>query len=338
MITASHNPLSYNGFKMCGKKGEVISYVSGGKTIETLMSSLFVSRKKGKLVRTSYHRAYYTFLRQFVVSSPVALAVDTGEMMGLYDSLFLQKFFCVSLYDGNSHGVNPHDRKQIRPLQHFVRSCDADLGLMFDGDADRVVFIDNHGKVIPEDIVGVLLASFLCQKGDVVVVDVASTRLYERLLGEKGITVVRSKVGRSHLAALMRTYHARFGAEKSGHYFFKEFFYLDNACLAVLYVLQLLQVLDRVSLHSFVRSFDIPYQLGECVFRVKDSGTALLRLRKSFSRQKHSFLDGITIEGNGYWFNVRKSNTEDLFRLNGECDSLSLHTKLLKRITKILER
>ncbi len=328
-VTASHNPAEYTGFKMSRAEAVPISGDTGIQTIEALVRGgpLPDAPSRGSVsaldIREDYVRHVLSFAGEI---EPLKVAVDAANGMG---GLEVELIFphlpveLVPLYlerDGTfpHHEPNPLRAVNQRDLIAKVRETGADLGVGLDGDADRACFVDERGEIVTNDLITALLAmEVLPRHPGPVVYDLRSSRVVAEVIREYGGEPIRERVGHAFLKARMRETGAVFGGEFSGHYYFRENYCADSSIIAVLKVLNLLSRRGRPfsGLLAPLRKYRMT---GEINFEVEDKDAKIRELAAAFSDGEVDFLDGITVQYDDWWFNVRKSNTEPLLRLNLE--------------------
>jgi len=336
MFTASHNPAAYNGIKMCRAGAKPVGADTG---LETIRDDLITGvpayhGQPGTVTDKDVLGDYGVFLRSLVNTSglrPLRVAVDAGNGMAghtapaVFDAI--ESITMLPLYfklDGSfpNHEANPLDPANLVDLQAFVRETRADIGLAFDGDADRCFVIDERGRpVSPSTVTSLVAARELGREiGATVIHNVITSRAVPELVTERGGTPVRSRVGHSYIKGLMADTGAIFGGEHSAHYYFRDFWGADSGMLAALYVLAALGEQDR-PLSELTADYQRYESSGEINFTVADASSCVDAVLKHFGSQIQSIdhLDGVTVDlGEGSWFNLRSSNTEPLLRLNVE--------------------
>lgn len=331
-VTASHNPAQYNGFKFTKGGALPMSYDSGISEIETLCAEdkPGPAKKRGKTIIRNMRAGYIKHCLRFAdLKRPLKIAIDTGNgVMGDILPLILKglPLKVVPLFfkpDGRfpNHEANPLKAENLVDLQKAVLEKKCDLGAAFDGDGDRIAFVDEAGVAVPGDLAGALMAQVLLKqnKGAKVFYDVRATRaLPEAVLAAGGIPL-ETRVGHSHIKAGLRREKAIMAAELSGHYYFRDFFYSDSGETAFFLVLSLLsQGSQRMS--ELVKPLQRYHHTGEINFEVHDAEKVLAAIEATYAPQakKVSKVDGISIDAGTWWFNVRMSNTEPVVRLNLE--------------------
>ncbi|WP_084124202.1 phosphomannomutase/phosphoglucomutase [Demequina sp. NBRC 110054] len=352
MVTASHNPAAYNGMKMCRSRARAVGENTGLGLVRELATTYVdegvpVAEARGTVSERDMIREYGEFLRSLVPLEsirPLKVVVDAGNAMAGYTvpsvlgseaGLPALPLEIEPLYfelDGTfpNHEPNPLEEENLRDLQAAVVKHGADLGLAFDGDADRCFVVDEKGAVVRASaitaLVGLREAARVRASGETATVihNVISSRAVPELLGADGITTVRSRVGHSFIKALMAENDAVFGGEHSAHFYFRDFFYADSGMLAALHVMAALGSQDG-PLSAMLADFDPYTASGEINSTVPDVKAAVARIRAAFDGRDGVTLDemdGLTVEHwdsePRWWFNVRPSGTEPLLRLNVE--------------------
>jgi phosphomannomutase len=336
MFTASHNPAAYNGIKMCRAGAKPV----GADTGLTAISDALIAGvpaydgPTGTVADKDVLADYGEFLRSLVDTSglpPLRVAVDAGNgmaghtapaVLGAIDSITLLPLYFE--LDGSfpNHEANPLDPANLADLQAYVQESGADIGLAFDGDADRCFVIDERGlPVSPSTVTALVAARELHREiGATVIHNLITSRAVPELVVERGGTPVRSRVGHSYIKALMADTGAIFGGEHSAHYYFRDFWGADSGMLAALYVLAALGEQQR-PLSELTADYQRYESSGEINFTVADAPSCVEAVLKGLGTRIQSIdhLDGVTVDlGEGSWFNLRSSNTEPLLRLNVE--------------------
>lgn len=336
MFTASHNPAAYNGIKLCRAGAKPVGADTGLKVIsdDLIAGVASYDGPAGSVSDRDVLRDYGEFLRSLVSTSglrPLRVAVDAGNgMAGHTAPAVLGPIGAVTLLplyfelDGSfpNHEANPLDPANLADLQAFVLETGADIGLAFDGDADRCFVVDERGlPVSPSTVTSLVAARELGREiGATVIHNVITSRAVPELVVERGGTPLRSRVGHSYIKALMADTGAIFGGEHSAHYYFRDFWGADSGMLAALHVLAALGEQER-PLSELTADYQRYESSGEINFTVADASECVDAVLKSFGSRIHSIdhLDGVTVDlGDGSWFNLRSSNTEPLLRLNAE--------------------
>lgn len=348
-VTASHNPAKYNGFKICREQAIPVGLETGLAKIRDMVIHPPAQgiRSPGKVIERDIMEDYKAHVKKFAHKlRPMRIVVDAGNgMAGKTVPIVFEGLPCkiTPLYfelDGSfpHHEADPLKLKNLRDLQERVREENAHLGVAFDGDADRVAFVDEKGEAISNDIITALIArEFLNEeKGATIIYDLRSSWAVKEEIERNGGKPYREKVGHAYIKATMREKNAVFGGELSGHYYFRDNFYADSGLIAMIEVLNILSR-KKVSMSNLVAPLKKYYSSGEVNFTVEDKDAKIDQLAGSFRDGKVDRLDGVTVEYRDWWFNCRKSNTEPKLRLNVEAKSRDLMDIALKRISGIIE-
>jgi phosphomannomutase len=336
MFTASHNPAAYNGIKLCQAGAKPVGADTGlGVISDDLIAGVTpYDGPAGCVSDRDVLADYGVFLRSLVNNTdlrPLRVAVDAGNGMAGHTApaVFgaIESITLLPLYfelDGSfpNHEANPLDPANLVDLQAYVLDTGADIGLAFDGDADRCFVVDERGRAVsPSTVTSLVAARELGREiGATVIHNVITSRAVPELVAERGGTPLRSRVGHSYIKALMADTGAIFGGEHSAHYYFRDFWGADSGMLAALYVLAALGEQER-PLSELTADYQRYESSGEINFTVADASECVDAVLKSFGSRIHSIdhLDGVTVDlGDGSWFNLRSSNTEPLLRLNAE--------------------
>lgn len=337
MFTASHNPAKYNGIKLCRAGATPVSQDSGlAEITQMLVDEIPVySGAQGVVEKRNVLDDYAAFLRELVPvdGAGMVVAVDAANgMAGLTVPATLHDFDVRDLYfelDGTfpNHEANPLDPKNLVDLQKFTVEQGAQVGLAFDGDADRCFVVDELGQpVSPSAITALVAERYLrdAPAGTPIIHNLITSRAVPEIIAENGGTPVRTRVGHSYIKAEMARTGALFGGEHSAHYYFTEFFNADSGLLAALHVLAALAEFDG-PLSELMAKYERYVASGELNSTVEDQAAATDAVLDAFTSRIDEVdrLDGVTVtlKGTKAWFNVRASNTEPLLRLNVEAES-----------------
>ncbi|MGW5193881.1 phosphomannomutase/phosphoglucomutase [Kribbella sp. NPDC004138] len=338
MFTASHNPAQYNGIKMCRAGAAPVGSDSGLRDIADLVAKALTESPAagsatGHITRKDLLTAYADHLHDLVDLSgirPLTVVVDAGNGMGGHTvpAVFADgPVTIVPMYfelDGSfpNHEANPLDPKNLVDLQAKVRETGADLGLAFDGDADRCFVVDEKGDPIsPSAITGAVAVRELAKHpGATILHNLITSKAVPELIAERGGVPVRTRVGHSNIKQKMAETDAVFGGEHSAHYYFRDFWRADTGMLAALHVLAALGEQDRPASELFAE-YERYVASGEINNKVADAAATVAAIEDTYSGVDGvtvDHLDGLTVSAGQWWFNVRASNTEPLLRLNVE--------------------
>ena len=338
MFTASHNPAAYNGIKLCLSGARPIGKETGLQTIENFVRNgiPLAMRPVGSETNEDLLQAYADHLHKLVSfkgNRPLKIVIDAGNgMAGFTAPAIFERLGAeiIPLYfelDGNfpNHEANPIDPANLRDLQKAVLENKADIGLAFDGDADRCFLVDEKGETVDPSLLTALIASRELAKhpGAIIIHSLISSRTVVEVINELGGIPVRSRVGHSYIKALMAETGAIFGGEHSGHFYFKDFWRADSGALAALHALAALGESEQ-TISELLAPFKRYVASGEVNSRVADAAVVIKAIKEKYSALsefKIDELDGLTASTSTWWFNVRASNTEPLLRLNVEADT-----------------
>ena len=338
MFTASHNPAAYNGIKLCFSGARPIGKETGLQTIEKFVRQGMPVAMRPVGVETTENllQAYADYLHKLVSfkgNRRLKIVIDAGNgMAGFTAPAIFERLGAeiIPLYfelDGNfpNHEANPIDPANLRDLQKAVLEHKADIGLAFDGDADRCFLVDENGETVDPSLLTSLIATRELAKhpGATIIHSLISSRTVFEVINELGGVPVRSRVGHSYIKALMAETGAVFGGEHSGHFYFKDFWRADSGALAALHALAALGESDQ-TISQLLAPFKRYVASGEVNSKVADSAQVIKVIREKYAALaefKIDELDGLTVSTSTWWFNVRASNTEPLLRLNVEADT-----------------
>jgi phosphomannomutase len=328
IITASHNPGEWNGFKMCREQAIPISGATGIQDIERMVNEESYdapAEQPGRVSSYDIIPEYVAHIREFAdLKRPVKVAIDYANGMGIVEGKVLEGLLEIDpLYDeldGSfpNHEANPLKLDTLEAIEKMVAEGSYDFGIAFDGDADRAGFIDEKGQIIPMDMITALIAQMMLQreKGQIFY-DLRSSWAVKEVIEENGGTALMSRVGHAFIKQQMRDEDAVFAGELSGHYYFKENYFTESSALAALYVANMVSASDK-PLSKLIAPIQRYFASGEINSEVADVEAVFERLKAKYGDGKMITLDGLSIEFNDWWFNVRPSNTEPLVRLNLE--------------------
>lgn len=335
MFTASHNPAAYNGIKLCLSGARPVGKESGLQRIEkyVLEGSPISITQVGVERQQDMLSEYVSHLHSLVDVSGIRklkIVVDAGNGMAghtapaIFASLNAEIIELYYELDGSfpNHEANPIDPENLRDLQSAVRKHGADIGLAFDGDADRCFLVDENGDLVnPSSLTSLIATRELAKYPDsTIIYNLISSRAVKEIVLEHGGRAVRSRVGHSYIKKLMAETGAVFGGEHSGHFYFRDFWKADSGALAALHAIAALGGGDQ-PLSQLLQPLNRYFSSGEVNSTVEDASAVIATIEKEFSLQQGveiDHLDGLTVAGESWWFNLRASNTEPLLRLNVE--------------------
>jgi phosphomannomutase len=337
MITASHNPGKYNGLKFCREEAIPLSSETGlGQIRDVAISGQFAEpARKGQVIQRDATDDYVRHVLSFIDISkikPLKIAADAGNgMAGMMLPRVFAQLPCelIPLYfdlDGTfpNHPASPIEPENTEALRQLVPAEHCDMGVAFDGDADRMFLVDEKGNLLGGDMVTALVADSLLRKnpGATILYNLISSRSVPELIARDGGKPIRTRVGHSFIKALMRERNAIFGGEHSGHFYFRDNWYADSGLIAFLIVLELVSESGK-PVSELVAAIDKRFRSGEINSTVADQQAKIAQIEKHYRDlgAEIDHLDGITISFPSWWANVRASNTEPLLRLNVEADT-----------------
>lgn len=356
MFTASHNPAKYNGIKLCRAGAVPVGQETGLGQIKQMLieGTPEYTGTEGAIAEQEILAGYADFLRKLVPledSKPLVVAVDAANGMGghtvpaVFDGLPFEVRDLYFELDGTfpNHEANPLDPKNLVDLQKFTVEQKADIGLAFDGDADRCFVVDEKGQPVSPSAICALVAGRYLDKfpGATIIHNLITSKTVPELIKEKGGTPVRTRVGHSFIKAQMAEHKAAFGGEHSAHYYFKEFWNADSGMLAAMHVLAALGQSDK-PLSELMAEYSRYEASGEINSTVEDQKAATQAVLDELADKIESVdeLDGVTVElkGTEAWFNVRASNTEPLLRLNVEAKTADEVQAIVDEVLAIIRR
>ena len=360
MFTASHNPAEYNGIKLCLSGARPVGQESGLAWIkaEILKGAALPLRTVGKVHNTDLLVDYVNFLFSLFPSKTfntdfegrkLRIAIDAGNGMGGHTAPAVMSKINAdvsSLYfelDGSfpNHEANPIDPKNVVELQQLVTRNGADIGLAFDGDADRCFLVDERGELVSPSALTALIADRELKKhpGATIIHNLICSRAVPEVIKENGGVAVRSRVGHSYIKQLMSEKSAVFGGEHSGHFYFKDFWRADSGMLAALHAIAAL--LDtQLNLSNLLKSYNRYFLSGEINTKVQDQSAAVAKIKAHYEKSSEALtfdeLDGLTVSAETWWFNVRSSNTEPLLRLNVEANTAAQMEQIKASVLELM--
>jgi len=347
-VTASHNPAKYNGFKISGLEAKPIGGDTGLKDIEHIAMALL--HTKGKVtgsvenrdLTAEYKKHVLKFLRSNVKKMKIGVDASNGMagkmVPALFDKLPVKIFELNFKHDGTfKHEPNPLVESNLAELKKLVKKNKCDFGVCFDGDADRLMMVDEKGETIGCDLMTALMAPYFLEKypKSTLVYDLRSSRVVAEEIIKHGGTPRRERVGHAFMKKALRDSHAVFGGELSGHFYYRDNFYADSAMITLVHVINIISDAN-VPISELISPLRRYSSSGEINFEVENKKAKMDELTRRYNDGQIDHLDGVTIGYKEWWFNCRPSNTEPLLRLNVEAKSKELLDEKLSEITEQL--
>lgn len=355
MITASHNPSNHNGFKISAKDAKPVGYDTGLNKLEKLVESDVptpISKRRGVTKEIDVYSKYIDFQGGFLGNlENIRIAVDCSNGASC---LFIKKllgdtpFYINDILDGNfpGHEPNPLEAENQVQIKETVLKNKCDIGLLFDGDADRITFIDEKGQFISPDLIIAFLGNYFIgekhQKG-IVLQDIRSSRAIQEYLGRLyGAKVETWRVGRAYAALKLRELDGCLGGELAGHYYFRDFYYSDSGIMAALIVLRLLSKFksEGKTMSQIVNEISSYFNSGEINFTIEDKQMAMDAVRDHFvnieKTERFLDFDGYRLDYKDWWLSIRPSNTEPYLRFLAEAKSQEKLDYIVKTVVAII--
>ena len=348
MFTASHNPGRYNGIKVCREKAAPIGEESGLLDIKALAEKDEPSEGEGSFETRDVLADYARHCKTLIDVShlkPLKVAIDAGNGMAgktvplVFEDLPFEVIPLFFELDGTfpNHPANPIEAENLVDLQRAVKENGCDLGIAFDGDADRMFLVDEGTQLVSGSLTTALVADRLLKKhpGETIIYNLICSWTVPEVVRENGGTPVRTRVGHSFIKQVMAETGAIFGGEHSGHYYFRDNFRADSGMIAALIVLEAMSEVDA-PLSELLESFRRYYDSGEINSEVGDQKAKIEELAAAYESGKQDREDGLTVEFDDWWFNCRPSNTEPLLRLNLEARTPELRDEKVTEVLSVI--
>ncbi len=341
-VTASHNPAQYNGCKISGQKAVPVGQDTGLQDIKKIALSKpqqVPAEAVGKIMKKDLTEPYKRHVHRFLHSTvrPLKIVIDASNGMAgkwvpvLFGDIGLHVTAINFEHDGQFvHDPNPLVEANLKELKAAVKTQKADLGICFDGDADRLIVVDEKGKSVGCDILTALLAQYFLKShpGSTIVYDLRSSRIVKETVEKLGGQAKRERVGHAFMKKTLKETNAIFGGELSGHFYYRDNFYADSGMLTLVHLLNILSETNK-TMSQLIAPLLKYRSSGEMNFEVPDKREMMDQLAGKYADAAIDHLDGVTIQFPDWWFNCRPSNTEPLLRLNVEADNLKhLNQKL----------
>lgn len=340
IITASHNPGNYNGLKICKQFAVPVGEWAGMEEIRALsVNAAFPDpEEKGKVTENyEFKEQYYKHIKRFFnteTDKKIKVVFDFANAMGIFDkpvfeelAAFIEPVYMYDDYDGRfpNHEANPLKTDTLAALQQKVLETKADIGVSYDGDADRVGFVDEKGEVVPMDYITALIAKEILKKhaGGLILVDLRSSKAVTEYIEEAGGKTNLCRVGHSLIKRQMREDKAVFAGELSGHYYFEENYKAELSSLATIMVINLINETGK-TLSQLSKDLKRYCHSGEINSKVASRKDVLAKIKLKYTDGAINLLDGIRVDYEDWWFNVRPSNTEPIIRLIVEANTKEL--------------
>ena len=353
MFTASHNPAKYNGMKLCKSGAKPIGQESGLLTIRKFIEDgvPISNRPVGSVKSQDLLSEYVDYLlarfpKKTFKKRKLKVVIDAGNGMAGFTAPAVMKHLNIDLIpmyfelDGNfpNHEANPIESENLKDLQKKVKKEKADIGLAFDGDADRCFLVDEKGDLVNPSALTALIAvrELKSQPGSTIIYNLISSKAVAEVITENGGVGLRSRVGHSYIKSLMAESGAIFGGEHSGHFYFADFWRADSGMLAALYALAELMDSNK-PLSNLLKPYNRYFSSGEINSKVKDVTRSIKAVEEKYQgKYQLDHLDGLTVTADSWWFNLRPSNTEPLLRLNVEANTEKEMAKITDTVLALL--
>ncbi len=353
MITASHNPKEYNGLKISRTNALPVGYDSGLDKLEELIKTkeIIFNEDEGRVIDFDVKDEYLDFQKKYLTDiSDLKIAIDCSNGMAtllIKQLMGKHPIYLFDEMDGTfpNHEANPLEAENIVALQELVKETGSDIGVIFDGDADRVMFVDENSKFISPDLIIALLAHyFLEEKGEKgnVLQDIRSSKAVGEYIHKFGSEMTTWKVGRANAALKLREIDGIYGGELAGHYYFRDFYYSDSGLMACSIVLGIISKMKKQgkTVSELIASISKYENSGELNYRIEKKLDAMNAVKDYFTKDEKVLasydFDGYRVEFEDWWFNIRQSNTEPYLRFIAEAKNKELLKEKITAVNEIL--
>jgi phosphomannomutase len=347
-VTASHNPAQYNGFKISGLEAKPVGQDTGLQEIKHIATSLLHTRgvMDGSVEKHDLTNAYKEHVLKFLDSKikKLKIVIDASNGMAgkvvplIFDGLDIEIIELNFEHKGVfKHDPNPLIERSLSQVKGAVKRRKADAGICFDGDADRLMMVDEKGHTIGCDLLTALMVPYFLKKApnSAIVYDLRSSWVVREEILKYGGVPRRERVGHAFMKKTLRMSHAIFGGELSGHFYYRDNFYADSGMITLVHLMNILGQ-SQQPISELIKPLRRYYASGEVNFAVEQKDEMMKELRRRFNQGEADDLDGITIQFKDWWFNCRPSNTEPLLRLNIEAKTKELLDKQFAEIKSIV--
>ncbi len=348
-VTASHNAAAYNGFKISGQQAKPIGVNTGLQDIKHIATALLhtLGSPDGAVEHCDLTTEYKKHVLKFLEGKhrPIKMVVDASNGMAgkmapiIFSNLDNVEMIGLNLEHNGTfkHDPNPLVEANLEELKKTVVKEKADFGLCFDGDADRLMMVDEKGQTITCDIMTALMTPYFLKTnpGSTIVYDLRSSHVVQEEVLKYGGTPRRERVGHAFMKKTLRDSHACFGGELSGHFYYRDNYYADSGMITLVHVLNIFGATDTPA-SELVAPLQRYSASGEVNFEVEDKEVIMQELARQYSQGKVDDLDGVTVQFKDWWFNVRPSNTEPLLRLNVEAQTPEMLTEKFNELKALL--